>query len=108
MQHVSPRLRAAVVSAALIATGALVVAPAAPSAGAPASASAGARPTIWDNCTRFNNRYEHGVGRRHAHDQTTSGDPVRNFLRSNKKFRRAMNHNRDLDRDNDNVACEQH
>jgi len=29
-------------------------------------------------------------------------------VRSNKKFRRAMNHNSDLDRDGDKIACESH
>ncbi len=60
---------------------------------------------LFDNCTNFNNKFEHGVGRRHAHDQT-SGDPVTNFKRSNRIYERAMNHNRDLDRDRDRIACE--
>ncbi len=62
---------------------------------------------LFDNCTNFNNRYPHGVGKRHAHDQT-AGDPVTNFKRSNKIYRRAINHNSDLDRDRDGIACEQH
>jgi Excalibur calcium-binding domain len=60
---------------------------------------------LWDNCTNFNNRYAHGVGKRHAHDHT-SGTPVTNFLHSNKKYRTAMRHNSDLDRDRDHIACE--
>jgi hypothetical protein len=60
---------------------------------------------IHDNCTNFNQRWEHGVGRRGAVDQT-SGDRVTTFLRSNRKYRRAVNHNPDLDRDGDKIACE--
>jgi hypothetical protein len=60
---------------------------------------------IHDNCTNFNQRWEHGVGRRGAVDQT-SGDRVTTFLRSNRKYRRAVNHNPDLDRDGDEIACE--
>jgi len=33
---------------------------------------------------------------------------VTNFKRSNKKYNRAVDHNSDLDRDNDKIACEQH
>jgi hypothetical protein len=84
----------AVVAAGLTATGLVVVAPAAQAHGG-----------LYDNCTNFNNRYPHGVGRRHAHDHT-SGTPVTNFKRSNKIYRRAMRHNRDLDRDRDHIACE--
>ena len=60
---------------------------------------------IHDNCTNFNDRFPHGVGKRNAHDRT-SGTPVRNFKRSNRIYTRAMNHNSDLDRDNDRIACE--
>lgn len=60
---------------------------------------------LFDNCTNLNNKYAHGVGKRHAHDHT-SGDRVTNFKRSNKIYRRAMNHNSDLDRDRDKIACE--
>lgn len=76
----------------------------------PASAQEASEPNRggrWENCTSVNNRWEHGVGRRNARDQTT-GDPVTNFKRSNKLYRRAMNHNRDLDRDRDKIACESH
>lgn len=61
---------------------------------------------LFDNCTNFNNQYRHGVGRRHAHDQT-SGDPVTNFKRSTRIYKRAIAHNPDLDRDGDGIACEQ-
>jgi hypothetical protein len=60
---------------------------------------------LWDNCTNYNQKYPHGVGKRHAHDQT-SGTPVTTFLRSNEKYRNAMTHNPDLDRDGDKIACE--
>ena len=70
-----------------------------------ASAPAQRASHLWDNCTNFNRTYHHGVGRRYAHDHT-SGTPVRNFLHSNRKYRIAMNHNSDLDRDKDHIACE--
>ncbi len=60
---------------------------------------------LWDNCTHYNNKYHHGVGRIHAHDRT-SGTPVTTFKRSNRLYRIAMRHNSDLDRDRDHVACE--
>lgn len=68
-------------------------------------APAQARGGLYDNCTNFNQRYPHGVGKNHAHDHT-SGTPVRNFLHSTRKYNKAMNHNPDLDRDNDKIACE--
>ena len=85
----------AAAAAATLASAALIAIPA-------TSAQAG---TIWDNCTAFNHKYHHGVGKAHAHDHT-SGTPVRNFLHSNRKYRIAMNHNSDLDRDRDKIACE--
>lgn len=66
------------------------------------------RPAVFKNCTNFNKRYPHGVGRRGARDKTKSGDPVRNFLRSNVIYSRAMRWNSDLDRDKDRIACEKH
>jgi hypothetical protein len=60
---------------------------------------------IHDNCTNFNKRYPHGVGTRRAHDHT-SGTPVTSFKRSNRIYWAAENHNGDLDRDNDRIACE--
>lgn len=56
---------------------------------------------IHDNCTNFNRKYPHGVGRRGAHDQ---GGDVTDFKRSNKIYNRAESHNPDLDRDNDRIA----
>ena len=46
-----------------------------------------------------------GVGTRKAKDKT-SGTPVTTFKRSNQIYWRAENHNSDLDRDNDRIACE--
>ncbi len=58
---------------------------------------------LHDNCTNFNNKYPHGVGRRGARDR---GGDVTNFKRSNRIYNRAERHNGDLDRDNDRIACE--
>jgi hypothetical protein len=71
--------------------------------GLPASASASGG--IFDNCTSFNQRFPHGVGKNNAVDHT-SGTPVTTFVHSNKKYTAAMRHNDDLDRDNDKIACE--
>ena len=79
---------------------ALVLA-AAPLAAAPAHADGG----IFDNCTAFNEKFPHGVGRKNAVDRT-SGTPVTTFVRSNKKYATAMRKNDDLDRDGDKIACE--
>ena len=83
---------------------------------APAAIEHGSAPTagvlvprLYDNCTNFNKRYRHGVGKRLARDRTRSGrNPVTNFLRSTLIYNRAMRWNRDLDRDRDGVACEKH
>jgi Excalibur calcium-binding domain len=82
---------------------------------APASATAGAGPTrvasvdliprLYKNCTNYNKRYPHGVGKRFARDKT-SGTPVTNFRRSTLLYNRAMRYNRGLDRDKDGIACE--
>jgi hypothetical protein len=74
---------------------------AAPLTVAPAYATGG----IFDNCTNFNEKFPHGVGRKNAVDQT-SGTPVTTFLHSNKKYATAMKKNDDLDRDGDKIACE--
>jgi hypothetical protein len=68
-----------------------------------------AMPLLYKNCTNFNKRYPHGVGRRLARDKTQSGtNPVTNFKRSTLIYNRAMSWNRGLDRDKDGVACEKH
>ena len=58
---------------------------------------------LHDNCTNFNRQFPHGVGTRNARDR---GGNVTNFKRSNRIYWRAENHNGDLDRDNDRIACE--
>ena len=58
---------------------------------------------IHDNCTNFNRKYPHGVGRVGARDR---GGNVTTFKRSNRIYNAAERHNGDLDRDNDRVACE--
>ena len=88
------RMAALVASIGLVLVGAVV-------AVSPAEAHTSG---IHDNCTKFNNRFPHGVGRRDAHDR---GGNVTNFKRSNKIYNRAERHNGDLDRDNDRIACEQ-
>ncbi len=60
---------------------------------------------IHDNCTKLQQRWPHGVGKRYAADKT-SGTPVTNFHRSTDAYRRANRHNGTLDRDNDGIACE--
>ncbi|MDQ1713358.1 MAG: hypothetical protein QOE45_2808, partial [Frankiaceae bacterium] len=45
--------------------------------------------------------------KRYAVDHT-SGTPVTNFYHSTRRYRTAMSHNGDLDRDRDGIACEQH
>jgi len=59
---------------------------------------------IHDNCTKLNQKWPHGVGRRNAVDQ---GGNVTNFTRNTRAYNRADAHNGTLDRDNDKIACEQ-
>jgi hypothetical protein len=76
-------------------------------ASAPASAdAAAAMPLLYRNCTNFNAKYPHGVGRATARDETKSGSPVRTFKRSTRIYNLAMSYNKGLDRDKDFVACE--
>jgi hypothetical protein len=65
-------------------------------------------PRLYDNCTQFNKKYPHGVGRVGARDKTKSrsSERVTTFKRSNTVYRTAMRWNRDLDRDRDGIACE--
>jgi hypothetical protein len=46
------------------------------------------------------------VGRRGAHDQTSSNNPVTSFLVDSAEYERAEEANGGLDRDNDGIACE--
>ncbi|HEX2176088.1 MAG TPA: hypothetical protein VHG70_09265 [Nocardioidaceae bacterium] len=93
--HLSTRIGTAIAAGALVLT-----------AGATAVPAQAHTTGIHDNCTKFNKRFPHGVGKRHARDRT-SGTPVRNFKRSNRIYKRAVSHNSDLDRDRDRIACEQ-
>ena len=83
---------------------------AAPATASPSSTvPAGTKiPAVYDNCTKFNRKYPHGVGKVGARDKTKSktADPVTNFKRSNTLYKQAMKFNDDLDRDNDGIACE--
>lgn len=75
-------------------------------------ATAGGMPTAkgYSSCKSMNNgKYPHGVGKKGAVDRT-SGKRVTNFTRSNKVYwlysSSAGSRIRDLDRDNDGIACE--
>jgi hypothetical protein len=66
-----------------------------------------AMPRLYKNCTNYNKRYPHGVGRLRARDRTRGGTPpVTTFRRSTRIYNIAMSYNRGLDRDKDGVACE--
>ena len=68
------------------------------------AAPVGAHTTgIHDNCTKLNQKWPHGVGRRGAVDK---GGDVTNFYRNTDAYNRADAHNGTLDRDNDKIACE--
>jgi hypothetical protein len=68
-----------------------------------------AMPRLYKNCTNYNKKYPHGVGRARARDVVSGDtDPVTNFRRSTRLYRLAMSYNRGLDRDKDGVACEKH
>lgn len=88
-----------------VGTGFAATALAAGAVAAASPAQASGHRHLYDNCTHFNHKYPHGVGKKHAHDHT-SGTPVTTFKRSNKIYERAIRHNSDLDRDKDHIACE--
>lgn len=69
------------------------------------ASAAEARGSVYDNCTSFNHKYPHGVGKNKAKDHT-SGTPVTSFKRSTKLYKTAMSKNSRLDGDKDGVACE--
>jgi hypothetical protein len=73
--------------------------------GAALPASAARIPPLYKNCSNFNKRYRHGVGKLRAHDRT-SGTPVTSFRRSTRLYVKAISYNRGLDRDKDGIACE--
>ena len=89
------------IRSSLVAVGAIVLASSAVGIASPADAATG----TWRNCTAVHKTYAHGVGRSSAHDKT-SGKPVTSFRHSNALYKTAMDHNRGLDRDKDNIACE--
>jgi hypothetical protein len=103
--------RSALIIGLIAAAASLAFSPAAGSSGlatfvnVTSPASPAVIPPLYKNCTNFNKRYPHGVGRRLARDKT-SGTPVRTFLRSTLIYRRAMSYNSGLDRDKDGIACE--
>jgi excalibur calcium-binding domain-containing protein len=91
------RIALLVVSIALLSTTLVLTAP----------VSAARVPAVYDNCTAFNKRYLHGVGRAGARDRTRGATPrVTTFKRSTRLYRLAMRYNSDLDRDDDGIACE--
>ncbi|HEY5820911.1 MAG TPA: Ig-like domain repeat protein [Propionibacteriaceae bacterium] len=64
----------------------------------------------YESCAAMRDDYPHGVGKTNAED-STSGDPVTNFFRHNALYSYndgASRHpgEKDLDRDNDGIACE--
>jgi Excalibur calcium-binding domain len=77
-----------------------------------AVASRAAAPKSYKTCTSLNKVYPHGVGRKGARDKTASGPRVTNFRVNNTVYAyndgKAPRHTgeRDLDRDNDGIACE--
>lgn len=86
------RIGAALITVAIVTGGGAAVAP------------AQAHTTgIHDNCTNFNKKFPHGVGRKGASDR---GGSVTTFKRSTKIYNTANRHNSTLDGDNDGVACE--
>jgi len=66
---------------------------------------AAAMPPLYKNCTAFNKKYPHGVGKLKARDKT-SDEPVTTFKRSTRIYNLAIGHNKGLDRDKDGIACE--
>lgn len=67
----------------------------------PAQAATG----LYANCSALHRKYPHGLGRSNATDKT-SGRPVTTFTRDTRAYNAAMKANRNLDRDNDGIACE--
>lgn len=75
----------------------------------PAHAGATPTATAYRTCKQLNAKYPHGVGRKGAKDRT-SGKRVTNFTRNNHVYWLYSSSKgkriRDLDRDNDGIACE--
>jgi hypothetical protein len=74
----------------------------------PSTGAHAAVPTsAYANCTALNAVYAHGIGTASAADRVTGrSTPVTTFRRDTAGYRRALQHNRGLDRDKDGVACE--
>jgi hypothetical protein len=77
-------------------------------------AEAAPKPVSYKNCTALNKVYKHGVGKKGAKDKVKGkSKPVTNFTVSTKVYERndgkkKSKGEKDLDRDNDGVACEKH
>lgn len=91
----------------------IVAATAATVLGSTSGIAGGSSARSFANCTQLNGVYPHGVGRTNARDRVRgSTSPVTNFKRSNALYAhndggsRRYPGERDLDRDNDGVACE--
>ena len=75
----------------------------------PSTAAHAAAPPQYKNCTAFNapKYFPHGLGEAKAVDKVTGSlKPVTTFRRDTAGYRKAMDHNRSLDRDGDRIACE--
>ena len=75
----------------------------------PATAAQAAMPPQYKNCTALNapRHHPHGIGEAKAVDKVgATSRPVTTFTRDTAGYRRAMTHNRGLDRDGDKIACE--
>jgi hypothetical protein len=81
-------------------------------AATPTAATAKVKVKSYKNCTALNRAFPHGVGRSGAHDETSTGKPVTDFKVSKRLYRANDGKaprkagERDLDRDNDGIACE--
>jgi hypothetical protein len=61
----------------------------------------------YQNCTKLNKKFKHGVGKKKARDKVRGATkPVTSFKKSTKIYKKVIKFNRDLDRDRDGVACE--
>ncbi|GAB3686119.1 excalibur calcium-binding domain-containing protein [Angustibacter aerolatus] len=71
------------------------------------SSTAEAATGKYKNCTAFHKTYEHGVGKKGAHDKVRGhSKPVTSFKVSTKIYKAAIRANSRLDADHDGVACE--
>lgn len=69
----------------------------------PAEAATG----TYQNCTKFHQKYPHGVAKSGARDKVRGASkPVTTFKVSTKTYKAAIKANKRLDADKDGVACE--